>query len=81
MAFGDKNPITPCLNSFVATISERPAMGSWGEQDWKALNWLVASGVRKVFIESHDGVGRGALSHLVLMSNDLAHGRRFTSAG
>jgi hypothetical protein len=30
MAFGDKNPITPCLNSFVATISDRVRMNRVG---------------------------------------------------
>jgi hypothetical protein len=56
--FGDENPIAPHLNSFVATISEKPSVGSWQEQDWKALDWLAASGVRKEFTESHNGAGR-----------------------
>jgi hypothetical protein len=59
MMFGDKNPIIPSLNSFITTISEKPSVGSWREQDWKALDWLVALGMQKVFMESHNGVGRG----------------------
>ena len=77
MMFGDKNPISPYLNSFVAKVSEDPVMGSWRSDDWKSFNWLVASGVRKVFNECHGGVDRNALSFLVRINNDLTSGRRF----
>ena len=78
MMFGTKNPITPYLQTFVRKISEDAVMGSWQADDWKALNWLVASGVRKVFNECHQGVDRDALAFLIRINNDLSQGRRFS---
>ena len=78
MMFGDKNPITPYLQSYVVKISEEAVMGSWHSDDWKAFNWLVATGVRKVFNECHQGVDREALAFLVRINNDLSQGRRFS---
>lgn len=73
---GKECPVVTYLLWYADKI-QQPRYVAWGESDWRAFNWHVHVGMRMVFTDCNNGVGKDQLAMLKRIETDLVSSRRF----